>query len=203
MKKAVCIAAVVLVVGIGTIFAVRSFIAKPVAAQSEPPSERKAGELQVKIDAVRKAETATESRQPVTVEVSEEELASYVLFSLKEEIPAKVDSIDVQLTPGTVSAETRMTFGNDPTKNPMIDVLISGTHRLFVKGKLSAAGGKGKFVLEEARVDGIPVPIVLIETLIDRYVKPKYPDVKLDEPFLMPWGIEDLSIAENKASIVY
>jgi hypothetical protein len=52
-------------------------------------------------------------------------------------------------------------------------------------------------------VDGIPVPIVLIETLVDRYVKPKSPDVKLDEPFMMPWGIEDLTITNGKATIVY
>jgi hypothetical protein len=203
MKKAVCIAAVVLLVGVGAIVAVRSFIAEPVSAQQTELSERKAGELQVKIDAIRKVEKATESRQPATVEISEEELASYVLYALREDIPAKVDSIDVQLFPGAVSADTKMTFGSNPTRNPMIDVLISGTHRLYVKGQLSASGGKGKFTLEEARVDGIPVPIVLIETLIDRYVKPKYPDVKLDEPFSMPWGIEDLTLTTDKASVVY
>jgi hypothetical protein len=203
MKKAVCIAAVVLTVGIVAIFAVRNFIAEPVSAQQAQVSERAAGQLQVKIDAIRKVENATESRQPATVELSEEELESYVVYSLREHIPAKVDSIDVELTPGAVSADTKMTFGSNPTRNPMIDVLISGTHRLYVKGQLSASGGKGKFVLEEARVDGIPVPIVLIETLIDRYVKPKYPDVKLDEPFSMPWGIEDLTITTDKASVTY
>jgi hypothetical protein len=203
MKKAVCIAAVVLVVGIAGVFAVRSFVAEPVSAQQTEVSERAAGQLQVKIDAIRKVEKSTESRQPETVELSEEELESYVVYSLREHIPAKVDSIDVELTPGAVSADTKMTFGSNPTRNPMIDVLISGTHRLYVKGQLSASGGKGKFILEEARVDGIPVPIVLIETLIDRYVKPKYPDVKLDEPFSMPWGIEDLTISADKASVVY
>jgi hypothetical protein len=202
MKKAVWVVTLALLAGAIVIFTVKTFVVESATAQMEI-SERTAQILQAKIDAIRKAEKATEPRASVTVEVTEAELESYVLHSLREQIPAKVDSMDVQLAPGSVAADTRMTFGNSPTRNPLIDVLISGTHRLFVKGKLAASGGKGKFTLEEARVDGIPVPIILIETLVDRYVKPKYPDVKLDQPFAMPWGIEDLTISNGKATIVY
>jgi hypothetical protein len=53
------------------------------------------------------------------------------------------------------------------------------------------------------KVDGIPVPLVLIETLIDKYVKPKYPEVDLKEPFPMPWGMESLTITTGKATIAY
>jgi hypothetical protein len=202
MKKAVWVATLVLLAGVAIIFAVRTFVVESAVPQADL-SERTAQILQVKINAIRKAERETSPRPSDTVEVSEAELESYVLYSLREEIPARVDSIDVQLTPGVVAADTKMTFGSSPTRNPLIDALISGTHQLFVKGKLTASGGNGKFTLEEARVDGIPVPIILIETLVDRYVKPKYPQVKLDEPFAMPWGIEDLTITQGKASITY
>ena len=202
MKKAIWIATLALLAGAAVIIAVRTSGVESVSAQTEI-SQRSAQALQVKIDAVRAAEKASGRSKSEIVEVTEVELESYVLYSLKEEIPARVDSIDVHLTPGAVAADTKMTFGNKPTNNPLLDVLIGGTHRLFVKGKLSAKGGMGKFSLDEARVDGIPVPIILIETLVDKYVKPKYPDVKLDEPFKMPWGIEDLTITSGKARIVY
>jgi hypothetical protein len=61
----------------------------------------------------------------------------------------------------------------------------------------------GRFELVEVQVDGIPVPNVLIEALIARYVKPKYPEVDLKEPFTMPWGIESLTITPGKTTIVY
>jgi hypothetical protein len=202
MKKKLGVAALAVLAGVAVIFAIRPFVVESVSAQAEV-SERMAKVLQVKIDAIKKARDLGGNRPPVTVEASEEELESYVLFSLREDIPAKVESIDVLLTPGTVAADTKMTFGSNPTNNAILDVLISGTHRFFVKGQLSASGGKGKFILQEARVDGIPVPIVLIETLIEKYVKPKYPDVKLDEPFAMPWGIEELTITAGKTTIVY
>jgi hypothetical protein len=52
-------------------------------------------------------------------------------------------------------------------------------------------------------VDGIPVPNVLIQALIKKYVKPKYPEVELNDPFDMPWGIEGLKIVPGKATVVY
>ena len=181
----------------------RTLAARPVSAQTGTSVEA-AAILESKIEAIRKAEKTNNSTRPAkTVEVSEVELESYVLDGLRDDIPARVDSIDVQLTDGAVAADTKMTFGPESTGNPMVDVLIAGTHTLFIKGKLAATATVGKFELEEVKVDGIPVPTVLIETLIARYVKPKYPEVDLKEPFTMPWGIETLTITHGKTTIVY
>ena len=72
-----------------------------------------------------------------------------------------------------------------------------------MKGKLAAAGGRGRFELQTVRLDGIPVPTILIETLVDRYVKPEHPEVDLNEEFQMPWGIDDITITTGKATITY
>jgi len=125
------------------------------------------------------------------------------LYSLKEDIPAQVDSADVQLAQDTVSLDTQITFSSNATGNPVFDALVGGTHNLFVKGKLAARERRGKFDLLEVRVDGIPVPNVLIQSLIKRYVQPKYPDVDLNEPFDMPWGIQELKLQQDKAIVIY
>ena len=166
-------------------------------------SAQAAQTLQSKIDAIKAADAAGHSRTRQTVEVSEVELESYVLFHLRDDIPARLDSIDVQLTEGAVAADTKMTFPPDMTGNQVTDLLIAGTHNFFVKGKLSATGTHGKFELEEVKVDGIPVPNILVEMLINKYVKPKYPNVDLNSPFTMPWGIESLVITPGKTTIVY
>jgi hypothetical protein len=167
------------------------------------PSAGAAQALQAKIDAIKAAQSNSNGRSPQTVVVSEVELESYVLFHLRKDIPARIDSLDVQLTDGAVAADTKLTFAPDTTGNAVVDLLISGTHNLFLKGKLSAAGKQGKFELEEVKVDGIPVPNLLIDTLIAKYVKPKYPDVDLNAPFEMPWGIQSLVITPGKTTIVY
>jgi hypothetical protein len=202
MKRAVCLTVVVVLAAVVGVAAKRLFLAEPVSAQNAV-SERAAKTLQEKIDAIQAAETAKNRQGTETIEVSEAELESYVLYSMRDQIPAKVDSIDVQLTPGTVAADTKLTFPSDSTGNPLVDVVVAGTHTFYLKGKLAASEGRGRFELQEVKVDGIPVPLVLIETLVDKYVKPKYPEVDLKEPFPMPWGMESLAIGMGKATIVY
>jgi hypothetical protein len=166
-------------------------------------SPRAAEMLQGKIDAIKTAhENESSGRAPEPVDVSETELESYVLYSLRDDIPAQLDSIDVVLSTGTVSSDSQLTF-NNASGNPILDTLVGGTHNLFLKGRLSGAAGRGKFDLEEVRVDGIPMPMILIETIFKKYVQPRYPDADLKEPFDLPWGIEEIRIGQEKATIVY
>jgi hypothetical protein len=44
---------------------------------------------------------------------------------------------------------------------------------------------------------------VLIQTLFKKYVKPKYPDADLDEPFDLPWGMQEIKVQPKKATVVY
>jgi len=202
MKKIACGVACLGLAGALAILALWFSAAEPVSAQNDV-SRRSAESLQGKIDAMQAAEKAKNRRGNETIEVSEAELESYVLYRMRDQIPAKVDSIDVQLTPGVVAADTKLTFPPDSTGNPLVDAVVGGTHTFFLKGKLAASDKRGRFELQEVKVDGIPVPLILIETLVEKYVKPMYPDVDLKEPFPMPWGMESLVITPGKATIVY
>jgi hypothetical protein len=205
MKKAVLIAfAALAIVAVGGVIAFRVIAAKSASHGPKDISEKSARSLQAKIDAIKKAsETPGHKRGSSRVELSEGELESYVLYSLKEDIPAQIDSIDVQLGQDTISAGTQITFNSNATGNPVVDALVGGTHNLFLKGKLVGHEARGKFDLQEIQVDSIPVPNVLIQALIKRYVKPKYPEVDLNEPFDLPWEIQELKLEQGKATVVY
>jgi hypothetical protein len=205
MKKlvSVCIAGL-LVIAIAGVIVFRTIAAKEEPRKNGEVSEKAAKSLQQKIDAIQDAENNPKHKPGSTrVETSEVELESYLLYSLKEDIPAQVDSADVQLAQDTVALDTQITFSSNATGNPVFDALVGGTHNLFVKGKLVAREHRGKFDLLEVRVDGIPVPNLLIQSLMKRYVQPKYPDVDLNEPFDMPWGIQELKLEQGKAIVVY
>ena len=204
MKKSFAIVAIsVLVTAIATVLILRG-IPSGSTVSAEGVSQEAAKALQEKIDAIKAARDNTDRAPGASlVELSEIELESYVLFELKEQIPATMDSFDVQLEPGAVGAQTQLTFASDATGNPIIDAVVGGTHDLFVKGTLKGVAGRGKFELVEIRVDGIPVPNILIGALFERYVKPKYPAADLSEPFDLPWGIEELTIDQGKATVAY
>jgi len=205
MKKLISVGiAALLVMTVTGVIVLRTIAAKEEPRKNTEVSEKAAKSLQQKIDAIQNAENDPKHKPGATrVEASEAELESYLLYSLKEDIPAQVDSADVQLAPDTVALDTQITFSSNATGNPVFDALVGGTHNLFVKGKLVARERRGKFDLLEVRVDGIPVPNVLIQSLIKRYVQPKYPDVDLNEPFDMPWGIQALKLEQGKAIVIY
>jgi hypothetical protein len=204
MKKVVLIVLTcVAVLVAGSVIAFRVISAKGTSG-SKNVSQKAAQSLQMKIDAIKKAAgTAGHKRGSAHVELSEDELESYVLYSLKEDIPAQIDSIDIQLAPDTVSAGTQITFTSNATGNAVVDALVGGTHNLFLKGKLVGHEGRGKFDLQEIQVDGIPVPNVLIQALIKRYVKPKYPEVDLNQPFDLPWEIQEIKLEQGRATVIY
>jgi hypothetical protein len=160
--------------------------------------------LQDKVDTVRNAENDSH-HDPGSkrVELSEAELESYLLYSLKDDIPAQIDSAEIQLGTDTISLGTQITFASRATGNAIVDTLVGGTHNLFLKGKLVGRESRGKFDLLEIRVDSIPVPNILIQTLLKKYVKPKYPEADLNEPFDLPWGIQSLKLEPGKATVVY
>src|SRR5688572_25776442 len=135
MKKIIGLTIAVVVAAGAIILALRFFAAEPVSAQ-EAVSERSARVLQEKIDAIQTAETNKSRQGSETLEVSEVELESYVMYKMRDVIPARVDSIDVQLTPGVVAADTKLTFPSDSTGNPFVDVVVAGTHTFYLKGKL-------------------------------------------------------------------
>lgn len=184
-------------------------VVSTIAAKEEPEkavevSAKSSKSLQDKIDAIKVAEAdPRRHRGSSSVELSDAELESYLLYSLREDIPAQVDSADVQLEQDTVGLDTQITFTSNATGNPVLDTLVGGTHNLFVKGTLVTQTGVGKFDLLEVRVDGIPVPNVLIQALIKKYVTPKYPQVDMNQPFEMPWGIRELKVEPGKATVVY
>ena len=184
------------------------------AAKLQDPSEIDSGTLSLeaaqsleeKIIVIREADMSR-SRPPSaadTVEVTETEMESFVVYAMADEIPARVDSIDVEIESGMISAATELTFDSEEsTGNVVIDMLIESTHSLFVKGMLEGSGGRGKFQLSQVRVDGFPVPLIIVELLVDRFVTPRYPQVDLDEPFDIPWGIEAIILSDGLVTITY
>jgi len=138
------------------------------------------------------------------VRVSDVEMESFVLYWMTEDIPPRVDSIDVVLGHGTIGAVTELTFDEEnQTGNAIVDRLFAGTHSLVVSGALEGGEGRGRFELQEVRLDGIPVPLFVIDILIERFVNPTYPAVDLDEPFALPWGVDAIRLSDDGAEIRY
>ena len=157
--------------------------------------------LQRKIEGIKAKKEKTKRE---FVNVSEVEVESYVMFLLQQKkIPAKMEWVDVQFTPGNVATNVQLTLGPNTMGNYVVDKIIQGTHTLWVKGKFEGAGGRGKFDLESVRVDRLPVPVFLAEVVFNRLVKPMLPQADIRQPFQLPFGISSLTILPGKSVVLY
>lgn len=170
-----------------------------------PISPAAADALGLKIAAILGAESdGTRPPAATTVAVSEIEMESFVVYWMQEDIPPRVEAIDVTVTDGAIRADTRLLFEDHlATGNPLVDRILLGTHRLRIGGRLEAMEGRGTFMLDEVHVDGIRIPLAVVDILVDLYVKPDYPDVDLDAPFDLPWGVERVTLLDGRARISY
>ncbi len=81
---------------------------------------------------------------------------------------------------------------------------LSGRLPVYVTGTLSTASGRGRFALERATVDGIPVPRLFIDELLAFYTRSadNPSGMRLEEPFELPSEIERIDVTTGQAVVI-
>lgn len=81
---------------------------------------------------------------------------------------------------------------------------LSGRMPLTATGRLSTKGGVGRFELESAQINGVPVPKTVIQELLSFYSRrPEDPDgINMDDPFELPARIREIRVARGAATVV-
>jgi hypothetical protein len=81
---------------------------------------------------------------------------------------------------------------------------LSGRLPVYITGTLSTADGRGRFALERATVDGIPVPRLFIDELLAYYTRStdNPSGLRLEEPFELPSEIERIDVTTGQAIVI-
>jgi hypothetical protein len=81
---------------------------------------------------------------------------------------------------------------------------LSGKLPVYVTGTLTTGDGRGRFLLERATVDGIPVPKLFIDELFVYYTRSAVnpAGVRLEEPFELPSDIRQIDVTTGQATVV-
>jgi hypothetical protein len=140
---------------------------------------------------------------------TEGEMNAYLEHRAQSWLPAgitspRLDFLDVDKVATTVVADLdgvrRKSSGGwfDPT------AYLRGRLPVHVVGTLTTQEGQGRFDLEQATVDGIPVPRVFIQELLAFYTStPEQPaGVRLDQPFDLPSAIDRIDVRPGQATVV-
>ena len=81
---------------------------------------------------------------------------------------------------------------------------LSGELEVVASGTLHADDGVGRVAVESVSVGGVPVPRVVLDELVQYYTRSaEHPDgIDLDEPFPLPYRIEEVTVEIDRLTVV-
>jgi hypothetical protein len=136
-------------------------------------------------------------------EFSEQEINAY-FASGNVDLPNGVQSVVFQEQPDTVVGTSRVDFdqlkAGKNSYNPLLSV-FSGVHDVVVTAHAYGAKGEGFVHVDTVSLDGVEVPQFVLELFVQKYLKPKYPDVGIDSRFALPARVDAATIGLHKVTV--
>jgi hypothetical protein len=155
--------------------------------------------MQRKIDFI-KANAEGKRIDPRPTTFTQNEINAYFAERRVPKMPDGVKSARFVLTPGTVTAYARIDFDeitkNARSRNPLLSI-FSGEHDVEVVADASGKNGMTQVVVRSVVLDGLSIPKMALEMFIERWVNPKYPNIKLDGEYKLPTRLDTVSVQER------
>jgi len=140
---------------------------------------------------------------PAPTEFTEQEINAY-FASRNVDLPGGVQAVAFQEQPGIVIGSARIDFdqlkAGKNSYNPMLSV-FSGLHDVVVTAHAYGANGQGMVHADSVSIDGIEVPRFVLELFVEKYLKPKYPDIGIDSRFALPARVDGATVGRHKVSL--
>lgn len=140
---------------------------------------------------------------PSPTEFSEQEINAYFV-SGNVELPAGVRSVVFQEQPGVVIGTSRVDFdqlkAGKNSYNPLLSV-FSGLHDVVVTAHAYGAKREGLVHVDSVSLDGVEVPQFVLELFVEKYLKPKYPNIGMDSRFALPARVDAATVGLHKVAV--
>jgi len=172
-------------------------------------SREQGNNLERKIDEINK-NAATDPVRPKRTPMSELEVNSYLVFSIKNKIPRGLANPEIHIL-GSDQLAGRVFVDIDEFKRHrgsggFMDPLsyISGQVPLTARGLLRTREGKGQFQLSSAEILGVPLPKRILQELVGFFSRtPENPNgINMDAPFNLPAKIREVAVAQGEVVVV-
>jgi hypothetical protein len=144
------------------------------------------------------------SPDPSPTEFTEQEINAY-LGSDKIDLPTGVRSVVLQEQPGIIVGTSRVDFdqlkAGRNSYNPLLSV-FSGVHEVVVTAHAHGARREGVVHVDSVWLDGVEVPSFVLEMFVEKYLKPKYPNIGIDSRFALPARVDSATVGLHKVTII-
>ncbi len=174
----------------------------PPASATERMYRSAADSAQRKFDHISTNGSKAKPDQTPTV-FSEREINSYFQAG-RVQFPTGVRSVQFVGQSGVLKTTAVIDFdqitAKQQSQNPLLQ-LFSGVHDVHVTSRAQASGGRATVHTDAVDIDGIPVPRMALQYFLDKYVRPKHPEVGLDSTFTLPYKIDIARVGDHQLTI--
>jgi len=140
---------------------------------------------------------------PAPMEFTEQEINAY-FESGNVKLPAGVRSVAFQAQPGAPTATSQVDFdqlkAGRNSYNPLLSI-FTGLHDVIVTAHAYGAGGQGLVHVDSVSLDGVEIPRFVLELFIQKYLKPKYPNIGLDSRFALPARVDAATVGVHRVTV--
>jgi hypothetical protein len=177
-------------------------VAHSLAQTCSVPNPARVASFQCKLQHLR-SNGAQPHPDPSPMELSEQEINAY-FASGNVELPTGVRSVVFQEQPGMIIGTARVDFdqlkAGKNSYNPLLSI-FSGLHDVVVTSHAYAAKGQGLVHVDAVSLDGLDVPQFALELFVEKYLKPKYPDIGMDSRFALPARVDSAVIGLHRVTL--
>jgi hypothetical protein len=132
--------------------------------------------------------------------LTEREINAY-LASGRVQLPTGVRAVRFTGQNGVANTTARVDFdaitAHSRSSNPLLS-LFSGMHDVHAVAHASGSGRQGRVHIDSIDIDGVNVPRMALQFFLDRYVRPKHPEVGMDSVFALPERIDTATIGDHQ-----
>jgi len=187
-----------------TIFLAVAFSWAAVAARPNAPAANNSAveSMQRKLDRIQSNGEQANPR-PLTTVMTEQEVNAYVA-SGRVRLPKGVQSLRFSGQPGVIDSWARVDFdqltAGQRSANPLLS-MFSGVHDVAVASHGSASGGVANVHIDSVALDGVTIPDFALQMFVNHYIKPKYPNLGIDNRFQLPDRIDTAAVGNHQLTV--
>ncbi len=159
--------------------------------------------IERKLSAIEKGSLAPGAR----VVLTSAELNAYVARQAALAAPGAVRNTRLELGSGTAAGSAlvnflklRQTQGEGP--GWLATRLLDGERPVRVTARIDSGQGKARVKVERVEISGVAIEGAVLDFIVEHYLRPTYPDVKIDEPFELGYRIERLVIRPPAVDVI-
>ncbi len=138
------------------------------------------------------------------VTLSPREINAWMHEKAVKAFPEGIRNERVELGPGTADGAAlvdllKIQKGNT---NGLIARLIEGERPLRIAIRVDSSNGRATVFLTRVELSGVAVDGSILDFLIKHFVQPRYPDMKVNEPFDLDYNIDRIEIQPSGVRIL-